>query len=317
MCSKRLKIRKFEGTDYTEIVRLKNLVFPWINLSIEALRHRDENRAEKCEHQKYIAELDHEVIGYAGYSQSGVSYEPGKFNINGVIHPDHQAEGYGAEFYRHLMEELEEHDPVELWSHTKEGKERAIRFLEDRGFQEIRRVWELELDVDEFDEEPAGSEEYLEEKGIALTTLEEVGTTEENKRKFYDLFDKIAKDIPESDQYTGMDYEQFKKMILGRPIFSSECSIVAVKDNSFIGLLTQYLNEKENAIYTGLGGVKREHRRKGIATAMIEKAVEIAEEKGISKIKTESDNEGILHIIEKLGFEKKPGGIEFKKVLEG
>ncbi len=315
MSSKSLNIRKFEETDYQEIVRLQNVVFPWINLSVESLKHRDENRAERCKHQKYIAELDSEVIGYTSYSQSEVSYEPGKFNINGVIHPDHQGEGYGAEFYRYLMDELEEHDPEELWSHTKEGKERAIRFLEDRGFQEMKRVWELELDVNEFDEGSA-LERNLDEEGISLTTLDEIGTSEENKRKFYEVFDKIAEDIPGSDQYTGLDYEQFKKMILGRPIFSPECSVIAVKDNRFIGMLTQYWNKEENAIYTGLGGVKREHRRKGIATAMIGKAVEIAEEKGVPKIKTESDNETMLHIIENLGFEKKPGMIDYKKTVE-
>ncbi|MBS3782212.1 MAG: GNAT family N-acetyltransferase, partial [Candidatus Thermoplasmatota archaeon] len=227
MSSRGLEIRKFEESDYQEVVKLQNVISPWTKSSVESLKHLDENFPEKCKHQRYIAELDGEVIGHASYSQWEGSYEPGKFSIYGAIHPDRQGEGYGAELYQHVMKELDEYDPIKLKANTKEGKERAIRFLKDRGFREMNRVWELELDVDSFDLEKDGrSEENLDEDGIGITTLKEIGNDENNRRKIYGLFEEIMEDIPGSEEFTGMDYDQFIERIFNRPIFSPECTII-------------------------------------------------------------------------------------------
>lgn len=135
MPSQELIIRKFEVSDYQEVVRLQNMIFPWTRSSVESLKHLDENLPEKCKHQRYVAELDDEVIGHVSYHQGFGSYDPGKFSIFVAVHPDKQGEGYGKKLYEHIMKELEEFDPVKLKAHTKERKERAIKFLEDRGSQ--------------------------------------------------------------------------------------------------------------------------------------------------------------------------------------
>ncbi|MFW6144364.1 MAG: GNAT family N-acetyltransferase [Candidatus Natronoplasma sp.] len=179
----------------------------------------------------------------------------------------------------------------------------------------MNRVWELELDVDSFDlEEEGKAEEELD--GVDITTLQEVGTGEKNKRKTYGLFEEIMEDVPSSDEWTGWDYDQFIERIYERPVFSPDCTIIAEKDDRFIGMIIQYYVEEENDIYTGIGGVRREHRDKGVATAMLTRAVKTAEKKGVSKMKTESRNESVLKILQNLGFDKKPGRIQFEKVLE-
>lgn len=49
------------------------------------------------------------------------------------------------------------------------------------------------------------------------------------------------------------------------------------------------------------------------------KAIEIASEKGIQKMKTttETGNEAMLYITQKLGYEKKLAWISYEKVLRG
>ncbi|MFP4185576.1 MAG: N-acetyltransferase family protein [Candidatus Natronoplasma sp.] len=73
------------------------------------------------------------------------------------------------------------------------------------------------------------------------------------------------------------------------------------------GMSSHWKKEKENSLFTGLTGVRRKYRGKGIATAMKVKAIKTAEKKGFDKIKTmkETGNEGMLHINQRLGFEKK------------
>ncbi|MBS3782349.1 MAG: GNAT family N-acetyltransferase, partial [Candidatus Thermoplasmatota archaeon] len=75
---------------------------------------------------------------------------------------------------------------------------------------------------------------------------------------------------------------------------------------------------EDEALYTCLTGVKQEYRGNGIATAMKVKTIKVATDKGFSKITTENEtnNEAMLYINQKLGFEKKPAWISYEKVLQ-
>ncbi|MEF8873752.1 MAG: GNAT family N-acetyltransferase [Candidatus Thermoplasmatota archaeon] len=311
-----LHIRNFKDPDYSELVRLEEAVYPDKKHSEESFRFRDENRADKCEHQRFIAGLDGQVIGHGFYTQWEGSYQPGKFFIYALIHPDYQAEGYGKRFHHFLLEELEEHDPKKLEAHAREDKERAVRFLEDRGFEQTMKMWEAELMVDEFDfDEYEGLEKKLEYEGIVLTTLEEIEHDKENKRKLYELHEDVMEDVPMPDEYTRTDYDRFIDGLFNHPRYFPEGYILAVKEDEFVGMSSHWLKEKENSLFTGLTGVRKDHRGKGIATAMKVKAVEVAKEENIDKIKTmnETRNEDILHINEKMGFERKLGWVDFEK----
>ncbi len=311
-----LQIRTFEELDYPHIVRLEEAVYPDKKQSEESFRFNDENKAVKCEHQRFIAELEEEVIGHGFYTQWEGSYHPGKFFIHALIHPDYQGEGYGKRFYQHILDRLEEYDTEKLEAHAREDKERAVRFLEDRGFERTMKMWEAELKVDEFDfEEYEGLKEKLEGEGIVLKSLKEIEHDEENKRKLYELHEDVMEDVPLPDGYTSTDYDRFIDKLFNHPRYFPEGYILAVKEDEFVGMSTHWFKEKENSLSTGLTDVRRDHRGRGIATAMKTKAIEVAEEENIDKIKTmnETRNEDILHINEKMGFEKKPGWVDFKK----
>ncbi|MEF8873920.1 MAG: GNAT family N-acetyltransferase [Candidatus Thermoplasmatota archaeon] len=311
-----LTIRKFDDSDAEDISRVHNLLYPDMKQSVESFRLGDENRADKCKHQRYVAELDGEVVGHGLYTQTEWNYQEGKFRIDIEIHPDYQGEGYGSKLYRHLMDELEEYDPVKLVCYAKEDKESSIRFLKDRGFESFMREWISMLDVDEFDpEEYAGLEEKLAEKDIVLTSLKELEHGEENKRKLYELHEELYEDVPTHDEYTGMDYDRYIESVFDRSEPFFEGIIIAVKDGEFIGMCRNILNQEDDSLFTWLTGVKREYREKGIATAMKVKAIKKAKEKGIPKIKTsnETGNEAIVNLNDELGFEKKPASISFKK----
>ncbi len=313
-----VKIRKFEDSDYPEIAKLENIVFPGVEKSVESMKFRDENKPEKCKHKRFVAELHDEIIGHGLYSQWERSYRPRKFYVHETIHPDFQGRGYGKRFYRHLLRELEEHNPIKLECKTKEGKDRAIRFIKDRDFEETTRRWELELNVEDFNfEEYVELKEKLDDEGIELTSLGEMGVDEQTSRRVYELYEEVWEDFPMPDEHTGMEYDRWVEFF-DSPSFFPEGYIIAVKGDEFIGLCTNWDKEGQDAIYTGLTGVKSGYRGRGIATALKVKGIEVASEKGISKVTTENDtsNEVILHINQKLGFKKKPAWIDFEKALE-
>lgn len=311
------QIREFERSDYEELARLEKTAHPDRNITAEALKHGDEKRADKCKHQRYIAELDGDIIGHALYTQWEGNYQPGKFRIDVMVHPEYQGEGYGSRLYRHLMKDLKEHDPVKLVTYAREDKDRSIRFLRDRGFEDFMREWISELDVAEFDfdeyEEP---EESLKEEGVEIVSLADIDNNEQNKKKLYELHEEVREDVPMHDDHTKIKYERYIERVFDNPGFFPEAFILAIKDGEFIGMSSNK-KEGEDSIYTVLTGVKQGYRRRGIATTMKVKAIEKAKEHGISTIRTsnETGNEGIVHLNEKLGFEKRPAYISFKKEL--
>lgn len=318
MTSENLTIRKFKDSDYSHIVRLEEAVYPDKKTNEESYRFRDKNRADKCKHQRYIAQIDDKVIGHGFYTQWEGSYQPGKFFIYILIHPDYQGSGYGSKFYQYVLKELEKYEPSKIVCHARKDKERAIRFIKDRDFKETMRMWEAELEVNEFDfDEYAGLKEKLNEEGIILTSLDKLEMNENNKKKLYELNEYIMEDVPMPDEYTRTEYERFIKKTFDHPEFFPEGYIIATKDDSFIGLSRHWLKEEENALFTGLTGVRRDYRGKGIATAMKVEAVKIAKENNIEKIKTmnETGNEDIIHINKKMGFKIKPAWVDFEKEL--
>ncbi|MFW6144366.1 MAG: GNAT family N-acetyltransferase [Candidatus Natronoplasma sp.] len=319
MPSKELKIRKSEESDYLDIARSENAVFTERKRDEEFFRQIDKNKAEKCKHQRYVAEIDDKVVGHGFYTQLEWSYSPGKYFIYVCIHPDFQEQGYGSEVYRYLMDELKEKDPKKLEAHTREDKQNGIQFLEDRGFKETQREWELVLNVDDFDfEEFRGLEKRLNENhGIRLKSVDEMRFDEGAKKELHELFEEITNDVPRPGEHTRIDFDQFISFF-ERPDFLPEAYIIAVKDDEFIGFTSHLKRGEEEVLYTCLTGVKREYRGNGIATALKIKAIEVAEDEGFSKMTTENEtnNEAMLHINQKLGFEKKPAWIDFEKVLQ-
>ncbi len=316
--TKELHIREFRDSDYSHIVSLEEAVYPDKKHSEESFRFRDKNKADKCKHQRFIADLNGQVIGHGFYTQWEGSYSPRKFFIYALIHPDYQCKGYGKLFYQHLLDELDKFDHVKLEAHAREDKKRAMRFIEERGFEETMRMWEAELVVDEFDfNDYQDLEDKLEKEGIVLKPLKEIEYDEENKRKLYELREDVMEEVPLPDGYTGTDYERFVETLFNNPNFFPEGYILAIKDDKFIGMSSHWLKEKENSLFTGLTGVRIEYRGKGIATAMKVKALKVAKEQGIEKIKTmnETRNEDILHINDKMGFDKKPAWVDFEKEI--
>ena len=74
---------------------------------------------------------------------------------------------------------------------------------------------------------------------------------------------------------------------------------------------------RPHLLYTGLTGVRRSHRRKGIALALKLRAVDYARRHGIEEVRTwnASTNEGMLGINIRLGFQRQPAWIDFVKTF--
>lgn len=312
-------IREKTPDDYPMMVEINNAEWPDHPITVEEWRHEDEHRDPKCKFKEWVAEIDGEVVAFFGYDQWSGMYHPRKFSIYCLVHPNHQGKGIGSVLYEYVMDQLREFDPLVVRGYARENRVRGVEFLKARGFKEEMRAWESRLDAEKFDlASYANVEERPRSIGIEIKTVKELEGDPDRDRRLYELDMELMKDVPSPDRRTDIPYEAYLDMVMRGPDFRPEAYFVAVHDGEYVGMSNLWVSQASKDLYTGLTGVRREHRHKGIALALKIRGIRYAKEHGHPVIKTwnETRNRPILEINERLGFVKQPADITFCKVLK-
>lgn len=315
-----ITIRPSGPGDYEGIAEVGNASFPEYPDSPQELRFRDEKRESKIQFGRWLAEKDGKVVGLCQYDQSNSSYHPRKFWIWVCVHPDARGRGIGSRLYDHLMAELARHEPISVSSDARDDMEECTRFLLRRGYAETIRAWESRLLLDTFDPTPfAGSIERVLEQGIRIQSSAELEPDPEHWPKHHDCIWAVEEDVPRSEpEFTPVDLDTWLAKRLANPNRLPDGQFLAIDGDRYVGVSELWKSDQGQFLETGLTGVRREYRRRGIALALKLKAIEYARSSGASAIRTwnETNNEGMLSINVRLGFVRQPAWIGYRKVLE-
>ena len=314
-----MNIRPFTFTpqDYDIVASIWNAAYPDNPSTAGEIRKNDEARPEEIVMRRFLLESQNSPIGFGVFLNSEDTYHPQKFWLTLALRPEACGKGYGRELYEHLLRELGPFRPTELLAWSREDWERQTRFFLDRGFEEKMRLFESRLDVASFDPEPyAGLEERLAAEGISIKDLGELEKVPDYRRKVYDLHTTLDADVPTIGTYTPPSFERFEKSHFKDERLVKGGFIVATKGDAFIGMSELWRSDADDDLHTGLTGVRREARRKGVALAMKVRGAKFAKRYGALKIRTwNASHNPMLSINEHLGFQKEPASIDFVKVL--
>ncbi|MBC7805214.1 MAG: GNAT family N-acetyltransferase [Akkermansiaceae bacterium] len=313
-------IRQATPRDYDAVAGVLNGVWHEFPTTASELRHGDEKRNEKMRHDRFLLEVDGKAVAVGEYSQHMSFYDPYKFQVEVVVLPEFQGRGFGKAMYEHLLAALRPFAPKTLTSGTLADRERAVRFLADRGFTVAQRETTSKCDPAKFDPALYTSElEKVNAQGIVIRTF---ALLQETDPDVYDKFEalhwQMLHDIPHTEEPTRIPIEEFMKRF-DSPRFLPDANFFAVEEASgeYVGVSMLWGSGGNNDLHTGMTGVRESHRKRGIATALKIHALTYARKRGADAVWTSNEvgNVGMLGINFRFGFEKQPEELQYTKTL--
>ena len=314
-------IRPFRETDYEAFAALLNAVDPKTPISAEEIRRTDRLREPKYRFGRFLAEEKGKLIGAGIFFQPPAEYDPRKFWLHFALHPDHRSPVLLEALYRTVMEAVSAFNPTALRITVREDREDEQAFFRKEGFRELRRNWEMILDLKAFD--PAlfrEAEGRIPELGIEIRTLEELMAQDPDwLPKLYRLNNAVHKDMPFIDPPTPISFEEFRRRMVEEPSrdLLPDGWFIAVKEGAYIGHHNLWKTENPETLLIGTTGVLRPYRRQGIALALKLRGIRYAKDRGARFLITHNDslNEPILALNRKLGFRPRHGWVTLGKNL--
>ena len=315
------RIRAFDGTDrdYEGIVSVRNAVWPNLPDTVLERRYHDESRDRSLLFERFIAEAEGRIVASCFVSEPVKTREPGLYFIAISVLPERERRGIGSACYDHALEMLRARRAAILKSSTREDKPEGVRFLEKRGFRLVMREQMVRLDLSRFDETRfADKVEAVRAQGIEIVTLDALRKRDpEWRTELWELDWSIHRDVPAPEPHARQSFESFTAS-LAAPGFLSDGYFVALDGGRLVGL-THLLRAKADpdTLASGLTGVVRSHRRRGIATALKVRACEYARGVGATAIETGNEEHNPMRILNAaLGFVPMPAWLVYKKTAD-
>lgn len=277
-----INFRPAQAGDYPALIDLYNSNNPFTTTA-ERLLAADARSAKQDRHfRRIVAENPDRMVGIGEVrSLWGDAVQPGRYWVS--VHLDETARN--PELFSRLLKYLSDGvtaEVRELAACIREDYLQHAGFLASGGFEERFRSWGAHLDLTSFDPAQfAVTISELEAEGFRFMPFSDLSTPD-NIARLQALQAAISEDVLSFEPIVPSGLED----LLGDE-YVPEGLIVAVSpDGQFVGLSTLKRTPQPGAMDTGLTGVIREYRGRGLATAVKVRALLAANELGAKEIGT-------------------------------
>ncbi len=316
------RIRPFASTDadYRGAVAVENAVWPRYPSTVAEWRHYDETRDPQYFFQRVVIEAADQIVAVGTYAETSWAHKPGKYFLRVNVHPDFRRQGIGTEFFHYARRQLADREPAPtlLTAHTREDQEGSLIFLSKLGFEPVMRFPRSQLSLADFDFdrfEPIVAR--VEAQGIELCSLKELQRRYPDwVPRLYELMEtRIMRDVPLPDAYTPPPLAVFEERHLNGPNFMPEAIFVALDGDAWVGTTGLFSPQIfQGTLETGLTGVLRSHRRRGIATALKTRSIRFARDYGAETVETDNEENNPMYQLNLvLGFTSLPAWVDYQR----
>lgn len=309
---------RFDDADYAAGVAIQNAADPLDPMTVDQWRLEDAKRKPELHYGDYAAEMDGKMVAVGFYGNSIGRFHPRKYQAYLYVDPPYQNRGIGTALADKLESELLALNPLEISTKLSESNPTAFPFAEKRGYVETLRQWLSLLDPRTVD--AAQWQAYGEQataQGIEIIPFGTLQAQPNSARRLHDLMWLLLQDVPTNTPFTYMPHEQWRERVLHNPKFLPDANFIAVDNGEWVGISILHKDGKPHKLITGLTGVRRDYRGKGLAFALKVRALAYAQAHDYHQIRTynEVNNHAMLHINERLGFVRQPADVIMTKIV--
>ena len=270
------------------------------------------NRRQKFDASKYFRreyvienERPKQIIAYGAVEQT--VYLP-KYRLLLLSDPKWLSRGLGDLLLDRLMSDLVEAKAITVSCRNYASETELVELLRNRGFEEGSRVSDLRLDVANADVSSLLPVlKRIEEQGITITTFaEERDRDPRCVEKLYELTTLLSQDDPARGPMAPPAYNAREALMwMKMPYVLPDAYFIAKRGDEYVGVSDVSLFEAvPGGLTQGFTGVKRDYRRRELATALKVHEILYARSHGYQIIQSFNKPEqvAIRALNEKLGF---------------
>ncbi len=315
-----LHLRDFRLDDIPASVNIGNRIWPDDPGTVEEEEYNEKTYPpDNPRLRLVVANAEDTLIGLGVCVRPFWMRAPGVYFMWIMLDPEWQHRGIGQAVLPRLETYGREQGAEKLWTGCREDQANSIRFLQQAGFHNYGLRFESILDLNIFDEAPfAPAIDRAKAAGFEFTNLAaERAINSDADVLTYELDAETRAEVPwPGGARSEMTYEQYRQRNFDAPDADPSGILIAKVQGRYAGL-TSVRYRKDGVAHTMMTGVRREYRGQGLALALKLLSFRQMKERGYLKTLTNNDtaNPPILHLNEKLGYQKRPGDLQWEKML--
>lgn len=314
-------MRQYEQTDADIAIlnQIYNAMYPENAESFEQTKRQEDIWEARYFKHRDVIEKDGTPVAVGTVLHTPWSFHPQKYGWRILALPDCNLEAVMQSHYDHTLKTiLAGKEVIALSSSVRDDQPIQLNFLAEQDFVRVMRYPSAELAVEAFDASQFTDKlKFTKESGIEIFNILEMQKREPDTWQsiLHELCWELDQDVPNPERPEKPTLEHFIKMELEGEGFIPEGWYVAHNGSEYVGITMLFKNDMiPDKLWTGLTGVTRKARRKGIATALKVTAIEFARSYGAQRIETDNEeNNPMFQINLKLGFVPIPAWINFEK----
>ena len=178
----------------------------------------------------------------------------------------------------------------------------GVAFARRRGFAQVRAETESALDPRLVTARPPA--------GLDLRPMTTI-----DPRLAYDIDMETTADMPATEPFEGMAYEEWEEHVLRHPLLAPAGSFVALVDGEAAALSLLTADPESGRAMSWMTGTRRAYRGRGLALAVKLASIEWAAANGITRMLTFNDatNAPMLAVNRRLGYDPIGRRVEYLK----